>query len=180
MKKLLFLSLAFLTGCSSIKTTYDFDSTVDFSKYKTYEFTEDAKAVPIQELDRARLIGAIEAEMTAKGFTKSSPPDVWIDMQVKMEQKQSATATNTGAGFYGGPYRYGYGAGYGGTTHINVENYVDGTLFINMIDKGTEKLVWQGRGTKTLEDHPSPEKKQANITYGVQMIFKNYPPIKKK
>lgn len=180
MKKLLFLSLAFLTGCSSVKTTYDFDSTVDFSKYKTYEFTEDAMKIPIQELDRTRLISAIDAEMGKKGFTKSSTPDVWLDLQVKLEQKQSATATNTGVGYYGGPYRYGYGAGYGGTTHINVENYVDGTLFINMIDKGTEKLVWQGRGTKTLEENPSPEKKQANITYGVQAIFKNYPPIKKK
>jgi hypothetical protein len=116
--------------------------------------------------------------MTAKGFAKSDTPDVWIDRQVKLEQKQTATATNTG-GYYGGPYRYGYGAGYGGTTHINVENYVDGTLFVNMIDKASEKLVWQGRGTKTLEEHPSPEKKEKNIKYGVQQIFTKYPPKSK-
>ncbi len=179
MKKMFFLSLVLLTGCSSVKTSYDYDSTADFSKYKTYEFHEETKAFPIQELDRARLLAAIDKEMAAKGFTKSSTPDVWLDLQIKLEQKQTATATNTG-GYYGGPYRYGWGAGYGGTTHINVENYVDGTLFINMIDRSTEKLVWQGRGTKTLEENPSPEKKQANITYGVQMIFKNYPPVKKK
>jgi len=177
MKKLLcYASLLFLASCSSIKATYDFDSSTDFTKYKTYEFTDEAKNFPIQELDRQRVLSAIDAEMTAKGFTKSSTPDVWVDLQVKLEQKQSATATNTG-GY--GSYRYGWGGGYGGTTHINVENYVDGTLFINMIDKSTEKLVWQGRGTKTLEENPSPEKKQQNITYGVQQIFKNYPPKKK-
>lgn len=48
-----------------------------------------------------------------------------------------------------------------------------------MIDKSSEKMVWQGRGTKTLADNPSPEKKDQNITYGVQQIFKNYPPKKK-
>ena len=178
MKKLYYLGLIVLASCSSIKTTYDFDNSIDFSKYKTYDFTEDAKNYPIQELDRQRVLSAIDAEMTAKGFTKSSSPDVLVDLQVKLEQKQSATATNTG-GYGYGAYRYGWGAGYGGTTHISVENYVDGTLFINMIDKGTEKLVWQGRGTKTLAENPSPEKKQANVTYGVQQIFKNYPPKKK-
>ncbi len=177
MKKLTYFSLILLASCSSISTTYDFDSSVDFAKYKTYEFTDEAKNFPIQELDRQRVLTAIENEMTAKGLTTSaSSPDVLVDIQVKLEQKQTATATNTG-GY--GAYRYGWGAGYGGTTHINVENYVEGTLFVNMIDKSTEKLVWQGRGTKTLEDHPSPEKKQQNITYGVQQIFKTYPPKKK-
>lgn len=178
MRILITISLLLLLGaCSSIKVTYDFDNTADFSKYKTYAFTEDAKNFPIQELDRTRILNAIDKEMAAKGFTKSENPDVLIDLQVKLEQKQTATATNTG-GYYGGPYRYGWGAGYGGTTHINVENYVDGTLFVNMVDKSSEKLVWQGRGTKTLEDHPSPEKKEKNITYGIQQIFTKYPPKK--
>lgn len=177
MKHLLYVSLFLLASCSSIKVTYDYDSQADFSKYKTYEFTDDAKNFPIQELDRARVLAAIEKEMAAKGFTKSATPDVLLDLQVKLEQKQTATATNTG-GYYG-PYRYGWGAGYGGTTHINVENYVDGTLFVNMIDKSTEKMVWQGRGTKTLEEHPSPQKKEQNINYAVQQIFSKYPPKKK-
>jgi hypothetical protein len=96
-----------------------------------------------------------------------------IDLQVKLEQRQTATATNTG-GY--GRYRYGWG---GGTTYVNVENYVDGTLFVNMVDKSSEKLVWQGRGTKTLEEHPTPEKKEQNINYAIQQIFTKYPPKKK-
>lgn len=167
-----------VSACSSIKVSYDFDSTADFSKYKTYAFTEDAKNFPIQELDRTRVLAAIDNEMAAKGFTKSDNPDVLIDLQVKLEQKQTATATNTG-GYYGRPYRYGWGAGYGGTTYVNVENYVEGTLFVNMVDKSTEKLAWQGRGTKTLADHPTPEKKEQNINYAIKQIFMKYPPKKK-
>lgn len=176
MKRIFLACLVVLSGCSSIKTSYDYDNTADFSKYKTYGWEESAMKLPVQDLDRQRIINAVDSEMAAKGFTQSSTPDVLLDLQVKLEQKQSATATNTGVGYYGGPYRYGWGAGYGGTTHINVENYVEGTLFINMIDKGTEKLVWQGRGTKTLAENPSPEKKEANIKNGVKMIYMKYPP----
>lgn len=118
MENLINLFLVLFASCSSVKSTYDFDSSADFNKYKTY----DAKNYPIQQLDRQRVLNAIEKEMTAKGFTKSSPPDVWEDIQVNLEQEQEATATNTG-GCYG-PYRYGWGPGYGGTTHISVENYM--------------------------------------------------------
>lgn len=173
MKNTLFAILILLAGCSSIKVSFDYDKTADFSKYKTYAFTQDAQSFPMQELDRARVLAAIEDELKAKGFTKSDNPDVLIDLQVKLEQKQTATATNTG---YRGAYRYGWG---GGTTYVNVETYVEGTLFVNMIDKSTEKLVWQGRGTKTLAENPSPEKKEQNIKYGVKQIFTKYPPKSK-
>jgi hypothetical protein len=172
MKKLLFLVPLFLVAsCSTIKVSSDYDSTVDFSKFKAYTYTEEALKLPIQELDRNRIIAAIDKEMTAKGFTKSSPPDVLIDLQVKLEQKTEATATNTGG--YGYGYRYGYGGGFN-STHINVENYVVGSLFINMIS--SNRLVWQGRGTKTLEEQPSVEKKEQNINYAITEIFKKYPP----
>lgn len=180
MKRIFFVSLVIFAGCSSIQTSYDFDNTIDFSKYKTYAWTEDAMKLPVQELDRQRIISAVDAEMAAKGFTKASAPDILLDLQVKLQQTQSATATNTGVGYYGGPYRYGWGAGYGGTTQINIENHVEGTLFINMIDRSTEKLAWQGRGVKTLDENASPEKKDTNIKYAVKTIFSKYPPVKKK
>ena len=173
MKKLLFVCLCFLASCSSIQVSYDYDKTTDFSKFKTYEYTGDAMKLPIQELDRNRIIAAIDKQMTAKGFTKSDNPDVLLDLQVKLEQKTEATATNNGGMYYGRGYRYGGGFT---TTTINVENYVVGTLFINMVDKANGTLAWQGRGTRTLSENPTPEKKEANINYAIVEIFKKYPP----
>lgn len=178
MKKLVWISLLLLTACSGVKTSFDYDKNSDFSKFKTYGYAEDVAKLPIPELDRGRVITAIDKQMTAKGFTKSTSPDVWIDLQVKLEQKTEATATNTGGGMYGRPYRYGYAGGFS-TTYVNVENYVVGTLFINMIEKTSEKMVWQGRGTKTLSEDVSPEKKEQNINYAVEQIFKKYPPVRK-
>jgi hypothetical protein len=48
-------------------------------------------------------------------------------------------------------------------------------LFINAIDKSSEKIVWQGRGTKTIDEDASPEKREKNINYAVKSIFNNYP-----
>ena len=117
--------------------------------------------------------------MAAKGFTKSeSNPDVLIDIKIKAEQKQTATATTSGGygGYgYGGGYTYGYGGGFS-TTQINYDTYVDGTLFIDMIDASKKQLVWQGRGTKTIDPDASSEKREKNINYAVKQIFMKYPP----
>jgi len=181
MKRIVFVfCLAVLTACSSLKVTYDYDGQADFTKYKTYSFTEDALKLPVQQLNRDRLLNAIETELAAKGFTKSvDNPDVWIDLHVKAEEKMEATATTSGTGYRGGYYgRYGYGGGFS-TTHVDYNKYVEGTLFVDMVDKASQKIVWQGRATKTIDEDVSAEKREQNINYAVKQIFSKYPPAKK-
>lgn len=177
MKKLLpgIVFLTVLTACNSLKVSYDYDKQADFAKYKSYAFSEDALKLPIQQLNRDRLLKAIEKEMEAKGFSKSDQPDVLIDLHVRAQEKQDATATTTGPGLYGS--RYGYAGGFS-TTQVNYYSYVEGTLFVDMVDRSTEKIIWQGRGTKTLDEHASAEKRERNINTGVQQIFAKYPPKK--
>jgi hypothetical protein len=178
MRKLTFLLsiMIIAASCSSVKVSSDFDKSAGFASYKTYAFTNEAKALPgINDLNKNRILTAVETELAAKGFTKNeNNPDVLIDVQLKGEQKQTATATNSG-GRYGYGYRYGYGGGFS-TTTINYETYVDGTLFIDMIDVSKNQLVWQGRGTKTVDPDASQKKKEDNINYAVKLIFQKYPP----
>lgn len=176
MKNLLLLACLLLiaAACSSIKVSSDFDKTAGFTSYKTYAFTPEALALPLDDINRNRLLGAIEKELSAKGFTKSDKPDVLIDVNIKAQTQLTATATNSG-GYYGRGYRYGYGGGFS-TTTINYDTYTDGTLFIDMIDANKKQLVWQGRGTKTLEEDASQKRREENINYAVQQIFVKYPP----
>jgi hypothetical protein len=173
--------LVLAASCSTIKVSYDYDKQADFTKYKTYKIADEVRQSGIGQLDLDRLIRAVESELGKRGFTKSDNPDAVVDFQVKLQQQQSATAnTYGGYGGYGG-YRYGFSPGFS-TTTIDVNTYVEGTLFINMIDAKMEKIVWQGRGTKTLDEHASAEKREANINKAVQYIFQKYPvqPEKKK
>jgi hypothetical protein len=178
MRKLTFLLFILIVAasCSSVKVSSDFDKSAGFASYKTYTFTPEAKKLEgVNDLNRNRLLSAIETELAAKGFTKAETnPDVLIDIQLKGEQKQTATATNSG-GRYGYGYRYGYGGGFS-TTTINYDTYVDGTLFVDMIDAKKNQLVWQGRGTKTVDPDASQKKREENINYAVKLIFEKYPP----
>jgi len=166
-------------SCSSLKISYDYDKQNDFARYKTYNFTPETLNLGINSLNRDRLLRALETELAAKGFSKADKPDVLIDLHVKAEQKVDATATTTPTYGYGGPWRYGYGSGFS-TTQINYNEYIEGTLFVNMVDAASEKMVWQGRATKTLDEDASPETREKNINYAVKQIFTKYPPLVKK
>jgi len=176
MKKFIALLLPIVVlSCASIKTSFDYDKQADFGKYKSYRFSEETLNMPIQQLNRDRIIAAVEKEMTAKNFTKSETSDLILDVRIKGEEVQTATATTSGG--YGGYGRWGYGGGFA-TTTVNYDKYVEGTLFVTMIDNSTEKIIWQGTGTKTLDESASAGKREQNINYAVQQIFTNYPPVK--
>jgi len=175
MKKILLLiSVAVIAvSCASIKVTSDYDKTAPFTGYKTYAYTPEALALAVDELNRNRLIAAVDNELSLKGFTKSDKPDVLIDLKLATEKIQTATATSSGG--YGYGYRYGWGGGFS-TTSINYDSYDEGTLFVDMIDATKLQLVWQGRGVGTLDPDASADKREYNIKNAVKMIFEKYPP----
>jgi hypothetical protein len=179
MKNATILILIFIVaGCApALKVSYDYDKTSDFASYKTFMFTDGAKNFAINELNRNRLLEAITSELAKKGITPSDQPDLLVDLKGRIENKTEATATNTG-GYYGGGYRYGWGPGFS-TTQINVENYQVGTIFIDLIDAKVNRLVWQGRGERTLDENASPEARDKRISQGVTDIFYYYPPKKR-
>jgi hypothetical protein len=178
MKKFLLIPVLFaFVACATLKLGYDYDKTADFTKYKTYAISEETmKMANVNQLNRDRIIAAVEAEMAVKGFTKAANPDVILDIRLKGEEIQTATATNTGGYGYG---RWGYGGGMQ-TTQINYDKYTEGTLFITLIDKASEKIVWQGTGVKEISENASAQKREENINYAVKQIFTNYPPGAKK
>jgi len=176
MKKYVLIPfLLVFMACSTMKVTYDYDKQANFGNYKTYTFSEEAINLGIDQLNRDRILKAVETELAAKGFSKSDKPDAIVDIFVKGEKVQTATATTTG---YGGRYRYGYGGGFS-TTQIDYNTYTEGTMFIILVDKSTEKIVWQGTGVKTIDENTSPEKREKNINYSIQQIMMNYPPKSK-
>lgn len=162
-----------LSACSSLSVSYDYDKNVDFNQYKTYAFDEHVEQLQINQIDKNRLIRAIENEMNARQYTKSDSPDLLVGIRTRVVQEESATATTTGTGMYG-PWRYGFGGGFT-TTNVDINKYNVGTLFINVIDNGSKQIIWQGRGTKTLAENVPPEKKEARINDAVTSIFNKYP-----
>lgn len=176
MKNLFIITLTILAitinGYSQVKVSYDFDKETDFSKFSSYNFTEEAMKLPVNDLNRKRLLTAVDNEMSKRGFSKTDNPDLLIDLKVTTEMKQSATATTD---WYGSGYRYRWGSTFT-TTNIDITEYTEGTIFVDLIDTSTSKLVWQGRGIGTIHPSVKAEKREKRINKGLAKIFKNYPP----
>ena len=180
MKKifLLLFSTALLTSCNSIKVTTDYDTKVDFKQYKTFAFYKPGiDKATISDLDKKRILRAIEAELLAQGFSKSDNPDMLVSIFAKSREKVNVNQNNN--------FGYGYGWGWnpwmmgGINNNINVSQYTEGTLFVDFIDKKKKELIWQGIGTGALKIE-SREKKEARVKEFVKEIISRFPPGQEK
>ena len=171
--KLLPLFLLFVfASCSSIRVYSDYDKTANFMQYKTYAYQKNGiDKAEISDLDKKRILKAIDQQMALKGFTKSDTPDLLVNIFTKEREQVDVNQFSAGWG-------YGWGFGwnpffFGGNT-TNVNRYTEGTLFIDLIDASKKELIWQGEGQGTLTKNP--EKKDAMINEFVAKILQQYPP----
>ena len=174
MKKsiLLLLSIVLMSSCNSIKVATDYDEKVDFNKYKTFAFYKpEIDKAKISDLDKKRILRAIESELLLLGFKKSTNPDMLVGVFTKSREKVNVDVYNNN-GFGWTPY-------WNRTNNVNVRNYTEGTLFIDFIDKKKKELVWQGIGTGALKLN-NREKKEERIKEFVKEIISRFPPGKKK
>lgn len=177
--KLLPLLLLFILGsCSSVRVAQDFDKNVDFTNYKSFAFFKAGiDKVEISDLDKKRILRAIDQEMMVKGFTKSETPDVLVNIFTKSSEQVNVNNYHSGIGF---GYGYGYGFGYnpwmyGGQSYISTST--EGTLYIDLIDAKKKELIWQGEGTGVLTQNTGDKEKR--IQEFVAKILSQYPPAKK-
>ncbi|MGV8946636.1 MAG: DUF4136 domain-containing protein [Lutibacter sp.] len=176
MKAIKFLPLLLLflvASCSSIKVSADYDTKTDFSKYKTFAFYKKGiDKVEISDLDKRRILTAVESEMLAMGFTKSDEPDLLVNIFTKTVQKVDIYENN----YYYGWYPWYYGPNFG----TQVSKYTEGTLFIDLIDANKKELAWQGIGSGALNTTGNVDKKEEKIKEFVKEIMTQYPPGKAK
>ena len=188
MKRASLLISAFLLVAASSAVAqdirYDFDKNKDFSKYKTYKWVAIKGAELPDELTQRAITSAIDAQLGAKGLTKtdSDNAELYIGYQTALGQEKEFTSFNTGWG-YGpgwGSGWYGYGGMTSTMTYGSTSTVYVGQLDLSMYDPAAKQLVWRGSATKTLDPKAKPEKKQKNINKAVEKLLKKYPPEVKK
>ena len=192
MKKLAYIMMAALLAgaCGSgVKVTSDYDKTVDFSKYKTLEYfgwAENSDQI-LTQFDKERIESAFAREFNNRGWNVvESGGDAVVSLFIVVDKKTSySTYTDHyNTGMYGGMYapRYGYGYGYGApygsgfgtSTSTTVENnYLVGTLIVDVFDANTKNHIWQGIGKKTISENTS--KREERINTAVAEIMKAFP-----
>jgi len=173
MKALKFLPLLLLfvfASCSTVQVATDFDKEVNFNQYNSFAFFRPGiDKAEISDLDKKRILRAIESELSAKGMSKSEKPSLLISIFTKERERVDVYNNSFGYGWNWSPWYYG------NYNTSNISRSTEGTLYIDLIDAKTNNLVWQGMGKADLVTS-SMEKKEERIREIVMKILAEYPP----
>jgi hypothetical protein len=170
------LGLLLPTTALAQKVSFDYDKTVDFTKYKTYSMKDGTK-VGDPLIDK-RIVDALDATLKAKGLTRNdAKPDMVVVYHVAFDKEKNITSYSSGMGY--GAYGYHWGGGMA-TTDTRVYEILVGTLVIDMADTATNSVVFRGIGVKEVDVQAKADKRDKSINNAVTKILKDYPPKPKK
>lgn len=172
MKVLKFIPVALLllaSSCVTVRVTTDYDKNVDFEPYTTYAFYKPGiDKAKISDLDKKRILRAIDAELSIKGMTKSESPQLLISFFTKEKERIDVYQRAFG-------YGWGWHPWYGGYYQNDVSSTTEGSLYIDFLDANSNELIWQGLGTAQLITE-NMERKEERIREIVHEILMEYPP----
>ena len=178
MKKyyiVLTLFVLIFTSCNSVRVVTDYDGSQNFSNLKTYAFLKDGvDKTKINDLDKRRILRAIDKNLLEKGFQKSNNPDLFINIFTKERQEINIYNQNLNMPGWGWGWGWGWGPSLG-WNQTSVSRASNGTLYIDIINAKNRELIWQGSGEGVLTS--DIRKKEERINEFVKSILDKYPPI---
>ena len=174
------LALSLAMGCANITVHTDYDETVDFARYRTYQWLEpplrEASAEeqkpddPFEQntlLDQ-RVRRAVDRELASRGYREvaEGPPAFRVTYHVVLKDKSRLRSYGGGIGGYHRGWHYG---GLGGSSY----DYQQGTLILDLIDPATDRLAWRGWAVGTNRQGYYTEERVAR---SVEEILNRFPP----
>lgn len=186
-----------MAGCTTVSVQRDYDEQASFDGYQTFSWipaknTQDVPG-PYRDdglLDK-RIKRAVTNALAYQGYTEQpdGTPDFYVVYRVGLEDVYYDSGYGYGFGY---PYGYGFGyggygfrrsffghggygypyGGYGGYGGYGT-TYTEGTLVIDIIDAGTNELVWRGAAVSALGDATYDAK---DINKAVEKILEEFPP----
>lgn len=198
MKKILLgLALALsgaLSACTSGVNVEQRDN-VNFSKYRTFDFADtqvktNGNQNPLlrSPIAQDHIKQAIAGELAKRGLREvDNNPDLLVTTHTYVDEaERTVYSTYPGAGFaypysvgYRGaflPINYGYyySPAYYQTPHT--QQYTEGTLIIDFIDRRTNNLVWRGSMADPVDD---PARLGSEFSVSAKDILDKFPVEKK-
>ncbi len=163
-------------GCSGIKVDADYDPNADFQSLSGYAWLPPTERQNTGDprvdnpLLASRVESAVDNELVFKGFRKveDAEADFFVNFHVGVQSKVDVTSV---------PTTYGYGR-WGGVyaTETRVDQYEQGTLLIDIIDREKDDLIWRGSGQSRVHEGGTPEERNERVRKAVAAILADFPP----
>ncbi len=160
------LAAAVTIACSTMSTAVDYDHTINWSNYKTFQIMEGTQS-PVS-FTQKRIEDGITQALTAKGLQPTTNnPSLLVYPHVVLSQEEQFNTMSMG----GFGYR-GWG-GMGGMATTTEQNIPIGTLIVDLVDPNSKEMVWRG----TASDQVSGTgEDRGTINQAMQKLFANFPP----
>ena len=198
--KFIFLPcILFIIQCKVYnKVSYNYDKSIDFTKYKTFAWlpdTDTSKSDYDNAIIRNNTRNYFSHSMADRGYKADTKnPDVLLELIITEKKKEEIVSNSNNTQMYpnyypnNNPYYYPYPNNYYYQTPYNnnysntvtqEQEYTEGGITLNVIDRKLNKLVWRGTASGDLYD---PATIEENLSPAVYDILKKYPipPLKKQ
>ena len=177
-----FIFVLATTSMLAQKVKTDMDDTYDFGNVKTWQWIGFQEgSTELNDLDRKRMGDAFLSELNARKMVyQQEEAELAVSIFIVVSKQTSTTAYTN---YYGGSgYRYGrggrgWGGGHASTTYTE-DDYLQGTLVLDVFDVKSEELIWQGVASGIVKE--KPEKRDKAIPKSVGKLMKKFPIAKVK
>ncbi|MGD9596864.1 MAG: DUF4136 domain-containing protein [Steroidobacteraceae bacterium] len=163
-----FTLFLFVAGCASgpeVRVTAD--PAANLAAYRTFNYVSPlgTDREGYESIVSTALKEATTAELTRRGYRLAGEPDFLVNFGARLDDRLRVTKTPVAGprlGYYG--YRWGFYDPWYGYNDVDVDQYTEGTVNIDIVDAGAKRLVWEtvavGRVTeKTMKDVPGAIRK---------------------
>ncbi|NTV01625.1 MAG: DUF4136 domain-containing protein [Chlorobiaceae bacterium] len=184
---MIILALLSLAGCSTLSVSSDYDSSVNFTSYRTYRWQLPGDTASGKDLLATNpLVGrrvklAVDRELAARGYVLSErgPVDFTLSAVATVRQmaRMEPDPVTWNVGYYRGRpmwYRSWWGAPW-----PTVVYYEEGALLLDITDAARKELAWRGVVRGMVEDYDSPDRMQERIDEAVRKLLSEFPPHRK-
>ena len=177
----LVLTFALVSGCATqLRVGSDYDQSATFRNYHTFTVMQQehrALENPLNPLVAARVGDAIRADLTGRGYVEASDPgvaDFVIDFTIGSRERTDITTYpppyagwgRARPGLWGGPYW---------RDDVDVRQYQEGTLSLDVFDTHSHRPVWHGWAKKELSDDDI-ERSAGPVQRAVTAVLAKFPP----
>jgi hypothetical protein len=174
-----------LSGCATqFPVATDYDAQYSFADKTRYAIIipDDIKTTR-NDLLRKRIEQALHRELQNRGWqeTDQDQAQIWVSYFATSEKQQDIRTWNNYNAYYGYArcYRCYYPAPMA-TTEVQVVDYIESSLLVDMIDPTSNTLKWRGstrnKVTTSTADNMTVTERTERINNAVAAILAQFPP----
>jgi Domain of unknown function (DUF4136) len=169
-----------LSACATLRVASDFDHGASFAGYHSFAWMPRERHGSANPLVVQRAHDAIDTELKARGFSAASDSasaDFIVDYTIGSRERTDVQSYPAGYVMPEWGYRGWWGYPYWGS-EVDVRQYREGTLSIDVFDGRSHRAVWHGWARKELT-RSDVEHSEAPIREAVAAVLSRFPPAPK-